>query len=320
MADAHVERTPPAGIRELPWRLDDGRLRDLGGRLAGLRDEGARALDVDQMYELLVLNLPGVVYLDPAFEELDSIYVSPQVHDLLGVTPEEWLGDSYCWARHVHPDDYDRVWDEYCDTIEKGLPLAREYRMIHEDGTVKTVFEQAYVIPDEEGRAFLIQGVITDVTDRRSKEELSFLAYHDPLTGLPNRALFEEMLTVTVARARRAERTLAMLFVDLDNFKQVNDTLGHHAGDVLLKALAERLKPCVRDSDLLARRSGDEFLVLLDGLDMSPDQAAQRCGSSRSGSRPRSSTRSISKAPRTMPPPRSGSASSRMTRPTARRS
>jgi diguanylate cyclase (GGDEF)-like protein/PAS domain S-box-containing protein len=273
MDDERIERTPPAGIRELPWRLDDGRLRELGARLAGLRDAGAGAVDVEAMYRLLVLNLPGVVYLDPAFEELDSIYVSPQVHDLLGVTPEEWLGDSYCWARHVHPDDYDRVWDEYCDTIEKGLPLAREYRMIHEDGTVKTVFEQAFVIDDEQGRPFLVQGVITDITDRQSKAELSFLAYHDPLTGLPNRALFEEMLTVAVAKARRSERTVAMLFVDLDNFKQVNDTMGHHAGDVLLRLLTERLRPCVRDSDVLARRSGDEFLILLDGLDLNADHA-----------------------------------------------
>jgi diguanylate cyclase (GGDEF)-like protein/PAS domain S-box-containing protein len=275
MADERVERKPPPGIRELPWTIEEARLPELGDRLVALRREGESALDVQAMYGLLLRNLPGVVYLDPAYEELASIYVSPQVEELLGVTPEQWLGDSYCWASHVHPDDYDRVWDEYAETVSKGLPLAREYRMIHEDGTVKTVFEQAYVIPDESGKPFLVQGVILDVTDRRNAEELQFLAYHDPLTGLPNRSLFEEMLTMAVAKARRRSSTLALLFLDLDNFKQVNDTMGHHVGDDLLHQLADRLRPCVRESDTLARRSGDEFLALLDDLDANPDHAVE---------------------------------------------
>jgi len=275
MAEEIANRTPPPGIRELPWKLDDDRLRELGGTLASLRSVGPAALEIESMYRTLVLNLPGVVYLDPAFEELESIYVSPQVHELLGVTPEEWLNDPYCWASHVHPDDYDRVWDEYVETIEKGLPLAREYRMIHEDGTVKTVFEQASLIPDEHGAPLLIQGVILDVTDRRNAEELAFLAYHDPLTGLPNRSLFEEMLTMSVVKARRSGDTVAVLFVDLDNFKAVNDTMGHHVGDDLLVQVTERLKPCVREADVLARRSGDEFLILLDALDGNPDHALE---------------------------------------------
>lgn len=273
MAEQTPTRTPPPGIRELPWQLGDDRLRELGGKLASLRSEGSAAIDVESMYRTLVLNLPGVVYLDPAFEELESIYVSPQVYELLGVTPEEWLGDRYCWASHVHPDDYDRVWDEYVDSVPKGLTLAREYRMIHEDGRVKTVFEQAFVITDENGAPFLIQGVILDVTERRNAEELAFLAYHDPLTGLPNRSLFEEMLTMSVVKARRRGDTVAVLFVDLDNFKAVNDTLGHHAGDDLLAQVTERLKPCVREADVLARRSGDEFLILLDALDGNSDHA-----------------------------------------------
>lgn len=173
----------------------------------------------------------------------------------------------------MHPDDYDRVWDEYIESIEKGLALAREYRMIHEDGTVKTVFERASLIPDEEGNPFLMQGVILDVTDRRNAKELAFLAYHDPLTGLPNRSLFEEMLTMSVIKARRRGDTVAVLFVDLDNFKAVNDTMGHHTGDDLLAQVAERLKPCVREADVLARRSGDEFLILLDALDGNSDHA-----------------------------------------------
>ncbi len=265
--------TPPEGLRELPRRLQDQLLPGLEERLTALRHDTSGTMDAIDMawiYRHMVMNLPGVVYVDPAFEDAASIYVSPQVEDLLGVTQEVWLADPYCWARHVHPDDYDRVWDEYVESIQQGLPLQREYRMIHEDGSVHTVIEQAVIIDGEDGQPFLVQGVLLDVTDRRNADELTFLAYHDPLTGLPNRALFEEMLTMAIATARRSGGSLALLFIDLDNFKQVNDTMGHHVGDVFLRDLAARLKPCLRESDVLARRSGDEFLVLLTDLDGNP--------------------------------------------------
>ncbi|MEO8476864.1 MAG: EAL domain-containing protein [Actinomycetota bacterium] len=270
-----IDETPtlPEGLRELPRRLQDQLLPGLEERLSALRHDTSGTMDAIDMawiYRHMVMNLPGVVYVDPTFEDAASIYVSPQVGDLLGVTQEEWLADPYCWARHVHPDDYDRVWDEYVESIQQGLPLQREYRMIHEDGSVHTVIEQAVIIDGEDGQPFLVQGVLLDVTDRRNADELTFLAYHDPLTGLPNRALFEEMLTMGIASARRSGGSLALLFIDLDNFKQVNDTMGHHVGDMLLRDLAARLKPCLRESDVLARRSGDEFLVLLTDLDGNP--------------------------------------------------
>ena len=215
----------------------------------------------------MVMSLPGVVYVDPAFDDVPSIYVSPQVEDADRRDPGGMARRPYCWARHVHPDDYDRVWDEYVETIEKGLPLQREYRMIHEDGTVRTVVEQALIIPGDDGQPFLVQGVLLDVTDRRNADELAFLAYHDPLTGLPNRAAVRGDADDGHREARRSGGSLALLFLDLDNFKQVNDTMGHHVGDVLLRDLTERLKPCLRESDVLARRSGDEFLILLTDLD-----------------------------------------------------
>jgi diguanylate cyclase (GGDEF)-like protein/PAS domain S-box-containing protein len=276
MIDDTPTSAPPEGLRELPRKLEDQLLPGLEERLSALRDDATGAMDMAWIYRHMVMSLPGVVYVDPAFDDVPSIYVSPQVEALIGVTPEEWLADPYCWARHVHPDDYDRVWDEYLETIEKGLPLQREYRMIHEDGSVHTVVEQALIIPGDDGQPFLVQGVLLDVTDRRNADELSFLAYHDPLTGLPNRSLFEEMLTMGIATARRSGGSLALLFLDLDNFKQVNDTMGHHVGDALLRDLGGRLKPCLRESDVLARRSGDEFLILLTDLDGNPEHGVSQ--------------------------------------------
>jgi len=224
--------------------------------------------EAEAKYRTLVEQIPAVVYLDPVDENRDSIYVSPQVSDLLGIEPEEWLADPYCWLHHVHEEDADRVWQEYVDAYRTHVPLNHEYRMLHRDGSIKWVLEQAFPIADEDGRPWLIQGVIFDITKRKlAEEEVTFLAYHDKLTGLPNRALFEEMLESALARARRSDLGVGVLFLDLDNFKLVNDSLGHHAGDQLLIQLADRLRTCTRETDLVARLSGDEFLLLLADLD-----------------------------------------------------
>jgi diguanylate cyclase (GGDEF)-like protein/PAS domain S-box-containing protein len=224
--------------------------------------------EAEAKYRTLVEQIPAVVYLDPVDENQESIYVSPQVTDLLGIAPADWLEDPYCWRRHVHEDDIDRVWQEYEDAYRTHVPLNHEYRMVHEDGSIKWVMEQAFPINDGDGEPWLIQGVIFDITERkRAEEEIAFLAYHDKLTGLPNRALFEEMLESALARARRFDLGVGVLFLDLDNFKLVNDSLGHHAGDQLLIQLAQRLRVCTRETDLVARLSGDEFLLLLADLD-----------------------------------------------------
>ena len=233
--------------------------------------------EAEAKYRTLVEQIPAVVYLDPVDENKDSIYVSPQITDLLGIEPADWLGDPYCWRSHVHVDDIDRVWQEYEDAYRTHVPLNHEYRMVHEDGTIKWVMEQAFPIDDGDGEPWLIQGVIFDITQRKTaEEEIAFLAYHDKLTGLPNRALFEEMLESALARARRFDHGVGVLFLDLDNFKLVNDSLGHHAGDQLLIQLAERLRVCTRETDTVARLSGDEFLLLLADLERgagAPDAA-----------------------------------------------
>ncbi len=252
------------GSIEGPERFLVVTLRDMTELQAGRE---AR-FEAEAKYRTLVEQIPAVVYLDPVDENKDSIYVSPQITDLLGIEPADWLEDPYCWRSHVHVDDIDRVWQEYEDAYRTHVPLNHEYRMVHEDGTIKWVMEQAFPIDDGDGEPWLIQGVIFDITQRKmAEEQIAFLAYHDKLTGLPNRALFEEMLESALARARRFDLGVGVLFLDLDNFKLVNDSLGHHAGDQLLIQLAERLRVCTRETDTVARLSGDEFLLLLADLE-----------------------------------------------------
>ncbi len=247
-----------------PERLLIVTLRDVTDRQ---RAAEAR-FEAEAKYRSLVEHIPAVVYLDPVDEDATSIYVSPQVRDLLGIEPEAWLSDYYAWRKHVHPEDIDRAWEEYEEAYERHTTLNHEYRMVHEDGTIKWVLEQAFPIDDENGDPWLIQGVIFDISKRKAAEEqVAFLAYHDKLTGLPNRHLFEELLENAIARARRTDTGVGVLYLDLDNFKLVNDSLGHHAGDLLLAQLADRLRVCTRDTDLVARQGGDEFLVLLADLE-----------------------------------------------------
>ena len=260
---------------ELPVEVHIGRIEAESPLLVvTLRDrtevEAGRAarFEAEAKYRALVEHIPAVVYLDPVDENSESIYVSPQVVELLGIEQDEWLTDPYAWRHHVHPEDIDRAWDEYRHAYNAHEPLNHEYRMVHEDGSVRWVLEQAYPIDDEQGHPWLIQGVIFDITERKlAEEQVAFLAYHDKLTGLPNRALFEEMLEAAIARARRHDLGVGVLYLDLDNFKLVNDSLGHHAGDELLKQLADRLRGCTRETDLVARQGGDEFLLLLADLE-----------------------------------------------------
>jgi diguanylate cyclase (GGDEF)-like protein/PAS domain S-box-containing protein len=260
---------------ELPVEVHIGRIEAESPLLVvTLRDrtevEAGRAarFEAEAKYRALVEHIPAVVYLDPVDENSESIYVSPQVVELLGIEQDEWLTDPYAWRHHVHPGDIDRAWNEYRHAYNAHEPLNHEYRMVHEDGSVRWVLEQAYPIDDEQGDPWLIQGVIFDITERKlAEEQVAFLAYHDKLTGLPNRALFEEMLEAAITRARRHDLGVGVIFLDLDNFKLVNDSLGHHAGDDLLKQLAERLRGCTRETDLVARQGGDEFLLLLADLE-----------------------------------------------------
>jgi diguanylate cyclase (GGDEF)-like protein/PAS domain S-box-containing protein len=201
---------------------------------------------------------------DGAYE---VVYTSPQIERILGYKPADWIANPIAWYDWVHPEDRPDVIEQNKRCEQTGESHSMQYRMLRRDGRIVWV-EDSWVVVDDAGIGRMFQGVVFDITERKlAEEEIAFLARHDRLTGLVNRASFEEMLEMAISRARRHDLGVGVLYLDLDNFKLVNDSLGHHAGDQLLIQLASRLLTCTRAEDLVARQGGDEFLMLLADLE-----------------------------------------------------
>jgi diguanylate cyclase (GGDEF)-like protein/PAS domain S-box-containing protein len=265
-------RLPALGaVQELLEHLED--LPERGRELLGVVREDLERADAelreaDARFRALVEQIPAIVYIDVADESMATTYVSPQIEALLGITPQEYLDDPELWTKHLHEDDRDEALSTYLRGRESGEPFTFEYRLIARDGRAVWFRDSAVVIHDEEGRPAYIEGVMLDITERREAEEhAAFLAYHDKLTGLPNKAMFEELLELAIARARRHELAVSVIVADVDDFKLVNDSLGHERGDELIRQLADRLREATRETDLVARSSGDEFFLLLADLE-----------------------------------------------------
>jgi diguanylate cyclase (GGDEF)-like protein len=150
------------------------------------------------------------------------------------------------------------------DVAAKKTEHFNEYRINRPDGTTGWHMTKGKITYSQDGHPLYLTGIILDISARKDMEERNqYLATHDGLTGLPNRAMFDELLEAEVSLVQRHGGGFAVLFIDMDSFKPVNDTLGHKAGDTLLREFAARLKTCIRGSDVAARFGGDEFVLLL---------------------------------------------------------
>jgi diguanylate cyclase (GGDEF)-like protein/PAS domain S-box-containing protein len=257
--------------RERRWEDADVRaVRDLGVAVADAvvreREVASRRL-VDDPYEQLILEGPAIAYIDATDEAATTLYISPQVERVLGYTCDEWTQNGDLWTQILHPDDRALALAENGRHNETGEPFRLEYRMFAKDGSVVWVRDEATLARDEWGTPMHSVGVMLDITDRKRAEEHAVSnAYHDELTGLASRAMFEELLALSIERAERHESAVAVIVVDIDDFRLVNDSLGHAQGDEMLRMVAERLREATRETDLVARRGGDRFLLLLSDL------------------------------------------------------
>jgi diguanylate cyclase (GGDEF)-like protein/PAS domain S-box-containing protein len=204
------------------------------------------------------------------------IYFSPRWLEMLGIAEQMNSGLPEEWFNRVHPEDVETL-KSVIASHREGLTahFCVEYRMLHSDGGHRWMLCRGTAIRDEAGKATRVAGSLTDITQRREAEEqLLRDALHDGLTGLPNRVLFSDRLERSLARiARDPSHRFAVLFLDLDRFKVINDSLGHGLGDQLLVALAKRLVTCLRPGDTVARLGGDEFTILLEDP-RDPDDAS----------------------------------------------
>jgi diguanylate cyclase (GGDEF)-like protein/PAS domain S-box-containing protein len=199
----------------------------------------------------------------------NEIYFSDRWKDIFGYKAEEIGNDPNEWFNRVHPDDKNRVQTALASHV-KGLSalFECEYQIRHSNGKYLWALSRGLAVRDASGAAYRMVGSHSDITARKLAEErLAYDAVHDALTGLPNRVLFMDRLENRLKRTKRNPDDLfAIMFIDLDRFKVVNDSLGHAVGDQLLITIANRLKICLRPEDTVSRLSGDEFAILLDDV------------------------------------------------------
>jgi len=250
------------------------------------REMQLRLSESEKLHRYIVNSSPDIIYM--LDEEGRFTFVNERVETLLGYRVDELIGQHYSVL--VHEDDREQAQYRFNER-RTGDRASRnvELRLRCKIGGCSPRYFDASELPIEMsamgvydqtpagGRGVFLgtYGVARDISERKKAEEIiSYQANHDLLTGLPNRTLLKDRLSLAIAQARRSEQSLAVLFLDLDRFKLVNDTLGHVAGDELLQAVAARLKDCLRDGDTLARVGGDEFMLLLPGVRTEEDAAS----------------------------------------------
>jgi diguanylate cyclase (GGDEF)-like protein/PAS domain S-box-containing protein len=283
---------------QIRWRMAAGDiLADRAGQASHMtgvgqditeRREAEERLRLSEgRYRTLVEQLPLASYVEQLDAE-SAVYMSPQIAELVGYSAQEWVADPTFFGRVLHPGDRDRVLAGFASMHESAEQFECEYRLFARDGRIVWIHDAAVVVHDEAGVPLYAQGYMIDISERKRSEEalrrtqdglreqmqrVEYQSLHDGLTDLPNRTLFQDRAEQALLRANREGSGFAVMLIDLDRFKEVNDTLGHASGDLLLREIAGRLHRVMRESDTVARLGGDEFGVVAPGLS---DSAAAR--------------------------------------------
>ena len=225
----------------------------------------ASELNIQRAYDRLnfvLVSTAAVIYAASASEGCPINFISGNVEKMCGFEAGSFTGDSHFLLSRVHPDDQEYVKSELKRVFDRGENHF-EYRFQHKDGHYIWISDHVRLEKNREGESEVL-GFWVDATNRRrAEEQVRQMAYFDPLTGLPNRSLFYDRLRQAIAQASRNRSSMAVMFMDLDFFKPINDELGHEYGDQALVEVGKRLQHCVREADTVARIGGDEFSIIL---------------------------------------------------------
>jgi diguanylate cyclase (GGDEF)-like protein/PAS domain S-box-containing protein len=211
----------------------------------------------------------------------DTVYFSKRWKEMLGFAEDE-IGNSLDeWEKRIHPDDKAETLATVQAYLDGKTPAYHsEHRVSCKDGSWKWILDRGMVVSrSEDGKPLRMIGTHADITERKhAEEQIHNLAFYDALTQLPNRRMLNDRTTQAMASSKRSGRYSALLFIDLDNFKPLNDRYGHAVGDLLLKEVARRISSCVREMDTVARFGGDEFVVMLSELDSDKVESTAQAG------------------------------------------
>ncbi len=225
----------------------------------------------------LAQRVPGVIYQYRLYPDGRSCFPfsSDGIRDVYEVSPEAVREDATAVFARLHPDDYEAVAASIADSARTLQPWRSEYRVVLPVQGLR--WRQGFAQPERlEDCSVLWHGCITDITERKLAEANTHrLAYFDSLTGLPNRAQLLDRIHQAMETARRSGQVGALLFLDLDNFKRINDARGHSVGDALLVRVAQRLSELLRPGDMVARLGGDEFVILVNELGRHHESASR---------------------------------------------
>ncbi len=236
-----------------------GAIAGVGGRATPGVGDGKSAWQLETLEE--VERICGFGTWRTDLESGETLW-SAGLYEILGIGNNQLPGELRSFD---HPEDMDAVAAAVRDGEIAGTGYRCDHRIVRPDGTTRFVQEQLHVVYDKNGLAGAQVGSMLDITDRKATEaRLSHLAHYDPVSKLPNRTLLEQRLHASLTRSQLSGTACAVLFLDIDDFKRINDTYGHGVGDDILEAIGARLSHHVRSRDTVARMSGDEFVVLLD--------------------------------------------------------
>lgn len=245
--------------------------RNIVGRIAGVMDITARKQAEEKLREslLTLAKAEELAHVGTwSYLRTDKVYnVSDEMRRILGLPPGASQLSNETVIGLFHPDDRDGAMKDLAAML-RGQRLRNERRIVRPDGEERVLLFQSDPVLDDAGRVTRVDGFARDVTERKHNEaKLAYLATHDALTALPNRRVLEDRLGNALTHlTRHPGKSLAVLYLDLDRFKFVNDSLGHATGDELLKHVAEALRSTVRTDDTVARQGGDEFIILLQDI------------------------------------------------------